>query len=228
MKDPDRYAVFDYLQKSYDAIRIYRAWTFGPGCILRSTQKPDGSVDSMNSRGDNFVSILSSMTRSELNRFVEELRALYPDILNVRTAPSGGGFMGVFLEERGGIEIPAERLSDGTLRYMFLLAILLDRTSLPPPLIVIEEPELGLHPDVLPSLGRLLKEASKRTQLVVTTHSQLLVDVLGNCPEDIVVCEKHEGDTTMTRLDSNDLEEWLKSYSLGDLWSKGAIGGNRW
>ncbi|MEQ1840422.1 MAG: AAA family ATPase [Verrucomicrobiales bacterium] len=226
MKDPGRYKVFAFLENSYNRIRIYNEWTFGRAAIMRSTQKPDGPIDAMGAEGRNFVSIFSSMSRSESNRFVTELRNLYPDIINVRVAPSGGGAMRLFVEEREGIEIPAERLSDGTLRFMFLLAILLDPK--PPRLIAIDEPELGLHPDVIPKLADLLLEASTRTQIVVTTHSRMLVDALGDDPESVVVCEKHNGETTMTRLDSNDLEEWLKTYSLGDLWSKGEIGGNRW
>ena len=124
------------------------------------------------------------------------------------------------------MEISATRLSDGTLRFLFLLTILLDPA--PPGLIVIEEPELGLHPDLIPKIAELLVSASKRTQLIVTTHSRVLIDALGEDPESVVVCEKHDGQTTFERLDGERMKEWLEKYSLGDLWSKGEIGGNRW
>lgn len=133
--------------------------------------------------------------------------------------------MQVFLEEENR-SIPATRLSDGTLRYLSLLAILCHPN--PPPLVCIEEPELGLHPDILPSLARLLQEASSRMQLIVTTHSDILVDALSDTPECIVVCEKHDGATRMTRLNADDLKEWLEHYTLGQLWQKGQIGGTRW
>lgn len=133
--------------------------------------------------------------------------------------------MQVYLHE-GNFSIPATRLSDGTLRYLCLLAILCDPE--PPPLICIEEPELGLHPDILPTVADLLKSASERTQLIVTTHSDILVDAMTETPENVVICEKHEGKTEMKRLCAGELEEWLKRYRLGQLWIKGELGGTRW
>ena len=100
--------------------------------------------------------------------------------------------------------IPATRLSDGTLRYLCLLAILCDPS--PPLLIVIEEPELGLHPDILPKLADLLIATSNRTQVIVTTYSDILVDCMTERPETIVVCEKHHGQTVMRRLAAEELK----------------------
>ena len=122
--------------------------------------------------------------------------------------------------------MPATRLSDGTLRYLCLLAILCDPD--PPPVICIEEPELGLHPDILPKLADLLIEASQRTQLIVTTHSDILVDAMTDRPEAVVVCEKHNGCTRMRRLGKDKLAVWLEQYRLGQLWLKGELGGTRW
>ena len=133
--------------------------------------------------------------------------------------------MQVFFTE-GDFVIPATRLSDGTLRYLCLLAILCDPE--PPPLICIEEPELGLHPDILPKLGDLLRAASQRTQIIVTTHSDILVDTMTDTPAAVVVCTRTQGQTLMERLNTVDLAEWLKRYRLGQLWTKGEIGGNRW
>lgn len=110
--------------------------------------------------------------------------------------------------------------------YLSLLAILFDPD--PPPLICIEDPELGLHPDLLPKLADLLKDASQRTQLIVTTHSDILVSAMTDMPEVVVVCEKHDGRTVMKRLEREDLKEWLKRYRLGDLWTRGELGGTRW
>ena len=87
---------------------------------------------------------------------------------------------------------------------------------------------MGLHPDLLPTLSDLMREASERTQLIVTTHSDVLVDALTDRPENVVVCEKHYGQTEMRRLDKDDLTKWLKDYRLGDLWTSGELGGNRW
>lgn len=134
--------------------------------------------------------------------------------------------MQVFLVERAGRRHPAVRLSDGTLRFLCLLAILCDPA--PPPLIVIEEPELGLHADAIALVARLLRAAAERTQLIVTTHSDALVDAFTDTPEVVVVVERDERGTKLRRLSRDVLSEWLEKYRLGPLWSMGVIGGNRW
>ena len=121
---------------------------------------------------------------------------------------------------------PYARKPAGQLRYLCLLAILCQPD--PPPLVCLEEPELGLHPDILPGLARLLVDASKRFQLIVTTHSDVLVDALSDQPENVLVCEKREGQTRMRRLSREELAPWLERYRLGELWNSGSLGGNRW
>lgn len=125
------------------------------------------------------------------------------------------------------VTFPATRLSDGTLRYMCLVALLVDPQ--PPKLLCIEEPELGLHPDLIPKIADLLVEASKRTQIIVTTHSDILVDAMTEHPEYVVVVEKHNGSTVARRLENNErLQSWLEKYRLGEVWASGEIGGNRY
>ncbi len=92
----------------------------------------------------------------------------------------------------------------------------------------IEEPELGLHPDVIRPLAKLLLSASERMQLLVTTHSDALIDELSETAKSVIVCEKHDGSSVLKQLDSNQLSEWLTRYKLGQLWRTGEIGGNRW
>ena len=87
---------------------------------------------------------------------------------------------------------------------------------------------MGLHPDMMPTLAELLRQASTRCQLIVTTHSDVLVDALTEEPESVVVCEKHEGRTQLQRLNKKDLAQWLAHHSVGELWRKGELGGNRW
>ncbi|TAG86335.1 MAG: hypothetical protein EAZ18_25790 [Oscillatoriales cyanobacterium] len=109
------------------------------------------------------------------------------------------------------------------MRYLFLIALLLDPT--PPPLICIEEPEIGLHPDILPAVAEMLIEASKRTQLIVTTHSDALVSALS--PESVLICDRDDRGSHLNRLEPKRLKKWLENYSLGELWRMGEIGGNR-
>jgi len=225
-KDPDQYPEITYLADSFSRIKIYREWTFGRYTAPRRPQKADKRNDFLDEDCANLGLVLNSIRRdiTAKQSVLEHLKSLYPAVQDFDVIIEGGTVQ-VFLQE-GKFSIPATRLSDGTLRYLCLLAILCHPK--PPPLICIEEPELGLHPDVLVSVGKLLKEASKKTQLIVTTHSDVLVDCMSDDPEDVIVCEKTDTASTMRRLDAEDLKDWLAKYSLGELWRRGQIGGNRW
>jgi len=214
------------LGEQYDRIRIYSEWSFGRYTPPRQPQKADQRKDFLVENWTNLGLMLNRLRRdvTAKSRLVEMLARLYPDVQDFDVSIEGGSVQVLLCEGR--FSIPATRLSDGTLRYLCLL-VLLHQPS-PPPLLCIEEPELGLHPDALVGIGELLKEASTRTQLVVTTHSEVLVDSLSSSPEDVVVCEKQNGESTMRRLEQPALAEWLKKYSLGQLWRRGEIGGNRW
>lgn len=226
IRDFEQYPEITDLGEYYENIRIYREWSFGRKTPPRLAQKADGRSNYLETDCSNLGMVLNRIRRDPVQKeqLIERMNDLYPGIKDVDVSIEGGTVQ-VFLTE-GKYAMPATRLSDGTLRYLCLLAILLHPT--PPPLICIEEPELGLHPDVMPAIGKLLKDASARTQLIVTTHSDELIDSLSDSPEDVVVCEKHDGCTTMNRLDAEQLKVWLKDYSLGNLWRSGQIGGNRW
>ncbi len=158
-------------------------------------------------------------------KLLEYLQRFYSSAQHISTRINAGTVQ-LYIDEGMDELVPATRLSDGTLRYLSLLAILLHPT--PPPLVCIEEPELGLHPDILPTIGELLIDASQRTQLVVTTHSDALVSALSEVPECVVVCEPGENGSQLRRLDREALSEWLGRYSLGEMWRMGEIGGTRW
>ena len=156
----------------------------------------------------------------------EVLQTAYPDLSEI-TFPSSGGDGKVLLrwfEKPFGTGISANFLSDGTMRFLALLAIL--KSPEPPPLICIDEPEVGLHPDWIRIVAELLESAATRTQVIVSTHSPELVSHVA--PEHVVVCEKHDGETTMERLSADELADWLKKFRLGDLWKSGHLGGRAW
>jgi len=226
-KEPDQYPELAHLTDVYSSVRLYREWSFGRSSVFRSPQAADLPSDRLEEDFSNlglFLNYLRGVPRAK-NAIVTHLRDLYEglDDFDVRVK---GGTVEVFLTERDFI-IPASRLSDGTLRYLCLLAILCDPD--PPALVCIEEPELGLHPDMLPKIADLLVVASERTQLIVTTHSDILVDAMTERPESVVVVEKHNGQTEARRLEATDeLQQWLEKYRLGQLWTHGEIGGTRW
>jgi predicted ATPase len=225
-RDPDQYPEVTYLGDAFGRVRIYREWSFGRYTPPRLPQPSDLPNDFLAEDASNLGLVLNKMRRElDVKRsLIENLARLYEGIDDFEVIVEAGTVQ-VFLQE-GRWTVPATRLSDGTLRYLALLTVLCHPT--PPPLVCIEEPELGLHPDILPHLASLLQDAATRTQLVVTTHSDILVDALTETPEAVLVCEKHEGATTIRRLDANELRPWLEKYRLGELWTRGEIGGTRW
>lgn len=225
-RDPDQYPEITYLGQVLGKIRLYREWSFGRYTIPRLPQKADLPNDMLEPDGSNLGLVLNRLRRDPAvkQRLLKALQALYSGIDDYDVQIEGGTVQ-VFFHE-GRFNIPATRLSDGTLRYLCLLAILCHPS--PPPLVCIEEPELGLHPDVLPALAELLKEASERTQIIITTHSDVLVDAMTDCPEAVLVAEKTDSGSILTRLDATKLKPWLEKYRLGQLWTRGDIGGTRW
>lgn len=221
---PERPVLWN-LKEQYEAIRMYRDWSFGPNAEVRAPVSAHDRSDFLEEGARNLALVLSHLQGERKTKFLEAAGELFDGIVDF-CCPVTGGVVSLFLEEGDGRTIPASRLSDGTLRYLGFLAILLHPE--PPPVICIEEPELGLHPDLLPTLCDLMREASSRSQLIVTTHSDILVDALTEEPEAVVVCEKEEGQTTMRRLDSENLEKRLEQDRLGELWISGELGGNRW
>ncbi|HBW56814.1 MAG TPA: chromosome segregation protein SMC [Oscillatoriales bacterium UBA8482] len=226
-KDPDLYPELSYLSNQFSQIRLYREWNLGRYTPPRMPQKLDLPEDFLLEDCSNLGLILNDLQhRIGSRKIVENLQKFYEPVTDI-TIKIAGGTVQIFLHERGlNQPIPATRLSDGTLRYLCLLMILLHPT--PPPLICIEEPELGLHPDILPTIAELLIDASQKTQLIVTTHSDDLISALSEIPESILVCERDERGSRMRRLEPEALKDWLENYSLGDLRSMGELGGNRW
>lgn len=226
-KDPGHHPEITYAGKLFEAFHVFVEWNLGRGSKLRRGAPTDLPTDFLLEDCSNLPLVLNDF----------ELLGLKPLVLECSKKPCEevenyftnlqGGLLQLFVAERGlSAPIPSSRLSDGILRYFCLIAILLHPE--PPPLICIEEPELGLHPDALSSVAKMLMEASERCQLIVTTHSPELIDELSETPESIVVCERADAGTQMKRLDAGRLQKWLKRYRLGELWQKGEIGGTRW
>lgn len=112
-------------------------------------------------------------------------------------------------------------LSDGSIRFICLATALLQPN--PPATIIIDEPELGLHPEAIALLAELIQSAALRTQVIVATQSPALIDYFAI--EDIVVVNRKDGASTFDRLKEKDFSEWLKDYSVGELWRKNVIAG---
>jgi predicted ATPase len=223
-RDPDLYPELTWLARQFGAIQSFRDWGFGRYHPLRQPQSAGLAYDRLAPDSANLALILNRLEHSDAGAEMDRLLSAFLPRYRRFSTLVQGGMVQLFLHESGlKAPVPATRLSDGTLRFLAMLALLLSPES--PPLLCLEEPELGLHPDALPLLANLLVEASGRCQLVVTTHSDTLVSALTEQTESVLVCE-HQGGTRLRRLESERLRHWLERYRLGEIWRIGELGGN--
>jgi len=224
-KEPDKYPEILYLGKQFSAIELYRNWHIGRDLEPRQLQRTDLPEYPLLEDGSNLGLVLNDLQFQLGNQAViEQFKKFYRDATEISIKIMGGTVQ-IFIREQGLTQpIAATRLSDGTLHYLFLMALLLDPT--PPPLLCIEEPEIGLHPDILSTIADMLIEASQRTQLIVTTHSDALISTLP--PESVLICERDDEGSHLHRLEAEPLKDWLENYTIGDLWRMGHIGGKPW
>ncbi|HCF57343.1 MAG TPA: chromosome segregation protein SMC [Myxococcales bacterium] len=223
-KEPDLYPELAWAATSFLRIQTFREWSFGRYAAVRQPQPATAPTDVLAPDASNLGLILNQIEHSnQAKKFHDLLKRFLPRFERVSTLTQGGTIQFFLHEDDLKTPVPATRLSDGTIRFLAMSAILLHPS--PPPLVCIEEPELGLHPDALSIVADLLVDASKRTQLIVTTHSDALLSYLSLQPESVLVCE-NIGGTQVRRLKADDLESWLEKYRLGEVWRMGAIGGN--
>jgi predicted ATPase len=159
-------------------------------------------------------------------RIVSTIRLLAPFFADFDLEPSGVNKKDIILNwrDKGSDQVfGPHQLSDGTLRAMCLVALLLQPEDELPELIIVDEPELGLHPYALNVVAALFKKASHQTQVLISTQSSSFLDNFD--PEDVVVVNREGEESCFTRPDAERLESWLDEYSLGEVWEKNVIGG---
>jgi predicted ATPase len=224
-KEPDLYPALAELGVSFARILTFREWSFGRYVPLRQPQPADLPNDVLLPDARNLGLILNAIEHSDAwTRLNAALSRFLPRFKRLTTLVQGGTIQ-IFVHEEGlNTPVPATRLSDGTIRFIALLAILLKPAMAP--LICLEEPELGLHPDALTLIAELLVEASQQTQIVVTTQSDVLVSALSEQAESVVVCDNLAGASRFRRIESEKLRFWMDKYKLGEIWRIGELGGN--
>ena len=223
-KDPELYPEVTWVGERLAAIQVFREWSFGRYALLRQPQSADLPEDRLLPDSRNLALLLNQIEHRDGRSLNEFIRRFFPRFDRMSTRVTGGTVQFYLHETNFQTPIPATRLSDGTIRFVAILATLLAPS--PPPLVCIEEPELGLHPDAVALVGDLLVRASHRMQLVVTTHSDALVSALTSSPDAIVACERPGEATELRRLEPMKLASRLEDYSLGDLWRMGELGAN--
>lgn len=225
-KDPETYPELSRLSNLLQSISIYRSWSFGPNAPIRRPCAANEPADRLNEAMDNLPVRIMAMKQDD------DARAMLLDV--VRRVSDGFTDFDIVLVPGGALQVvivdgdrrfSAHRLSDGTMRMLALAAILIHPK--PNSVLVIEEPELGLHPDLMPTVRDLLLHAAERAQVIVTTHSTVLADAFTHHPEAVCVVEREEGSTITRRLSARDLEAG-GADGLGWQWMSGAFGGTRW
>ena len=224
---PKMYQQPESLRKRLSSLVHYAALNFsaGPNDPLRLPQ-PMRPASLPGPSGEELVSCLYYLRETDADRFeivTDTLHAAFPGFERLEFPPVAAGTLTMGWRDR---DFPREalypsELSEGTLRFLWLVALL--QSPGLTDITLIDEPEVSLHPDMLRLLADLLREASDRTQLIVATQSDRLVGFLK--PEEVLVCDTHDGQTELTWADTLDLEKWLEDYSLDELWRMGRMGG---
>lgn len=177
--------------------------------------------------GKNLAAMLYRMREEHLRHYeevVERVRAAAPFFGDFVLEPSPADHLLLRWRERGRDTVfSPDALSDGTLRYICLMTLLHQPPEWMPATILIDEPELGLHPYAIKLLAGSLRMAAAHTQILVATQSSLLLDHFA--PDEVLVAERWERGATIRRLDAEALRCWLEDYSMGEIWEKNLIGG---
>ena len=221
---PRVYAEPQALRKMLAATRSFSFLDVGRRAVVRLPQGLTPTT-SPGPNGENLYSALynlRALNPSDYERILDVLHLAFTEFAQLEFPVVGAGQVTLAWHQRDLTRplYPSE-LSEGTLRFLWLATLLLSpQTS---PITLIDEPEVSLHPELLKLLAGLLQDASARTQLIVATHSSDLVRWLE--PDEVAVLDKEEGRTRLTWADSLDLAEWLKEYTLADLWLMGTLGG---
>ena len=175
--------------------------------------------------GENLVSCLYDLRETDRDRFemVENIiSAAFPDFERLNFPPVAAGTMSMTWTDRNFSEpFYVHELSEGTLRFLWLVALLQSQTLTT--ITLLDEPEVSLHPELLRHLVYLMREASKHTQLIVATYSDRLIKFLK--PHEVLVCDLEEGEAKMRWADTLNLDKWLEDYSLDQLWAMNVMGG---
>lgn len=210
-----RSAVFHFIDTSRDA------------AIRKSSYIHDNAV--LQRDGGNLASVLFKLKKTHAwayRRIIATIHQILPWFRDFRLEPLELNPTNVQLdwyEQGSDLLFGPHQLPDGGLRAIALVTALLQPEELLPRIIVMDEPELGLHPHALSILAALVKGAAFHSQIILATQSVALLEHFD--PEDIIVVDRENGASTFTRLEPEKLKDWLDDYSLGELWEKNVIGG---
>jgi predicted ATPase len=224
----DKTRIYLYTVLPMRSWRVYQFHDTSPSAKIKQIQSINDN-EYLRDDARNLAAFLYRLKRQHednYNRIVKSVRLVAPFFGDFYLRPTTDNQEKIQLEwTEVGQDAPftASALSDGTLRFICLATVLLQPEVLMPATILIDEPELGLHPFAITVLAGLMKAASQKYQLIISTQSVELVNEFE--AEDLIVVDKQAQASTLRRLDTPALSEWLEDYSLGDLWKKNLLGG---
>lgn len=218
-------------QYTVPAMKSWRLYHFQDTSETALVKQRHGINDNLYLRPDArnlaaFLYLLEYRYPSHYTRIVKTVRLAAPFFWDFLLRPQPDSKDQIELEwtEKGeDVPFKAHLLSDGTVRFICLVTVLLQPEEFQPETILIDEPELGLHPFAINLLASLLRSASRKRQVIVSTQSADLLNEFSS--DDVIVADRTEGCTQLHRLDSDALKNWLTEYSLGELWQKNVLGG---
>lgn len=222
---PKMYTEPEEFRKHLASSVLYHVLNVGPKAPVRLPQ-PMRPAGLPGPNGEDLVSCLFTMRESNRDNFEtieDSLRAAFPDFERLDFPPVAAGTLAMTWKDRNYSQpIFTHQLSEGTLRFLWLATLL--RSPGIPAVTLLDEPEVSLHPELLSQLADLFREAADRTQIVVATHSDMLIRFLQ--PDEVLVMDLDErGTTTAAWADSLDLDKWLAEYTLDEVWRMGQMGG---
>ena len=226
--DPDRYYPLYTLKRAIEGIVVY---DYFDTTLKSKIRQPGvfGTEDKLLPNGENLAQILNRLKNRHALHY-EKIQGLIKKI-NPHFIDTSFDFLGSLLylvlrEEKLSRAVVAQHISDGSLRYLLLLTILLNPDN--GSLLCIDEPETGLHPDMTNTIAKAIKEATHTgTQIIIATHSPLLLNSFEL--DEILIFEKNENNNSIvTRKTEKDFEGWGEGFLAGQMWLRGELGGKLW
>jgi len=227
-EDPARFLPLYTLKRAIESFAVYDYFNTAPQSPVRLPTQA-ANATRLSSDGSNLASLLNALQNNHslsYEALVQQIARINPNFKNISFSNQGSYLHLALREHNLDRSVPIEHISDGTLRYLMLLSIALNPEN--GYVLGVDEPENGLHPDMLNTVTTLLKNTSVRgAQLLIATHSPLVLNTFEL--DDVLIFSKNEhNETIIDRLEEDDLQEFLSQYTLGQLWLMGKIGAKRW
>ncbi|SRR5260221_1362684 len=228
ISDPNLEGTAKWVRDRLGGWRLYHVHDTSSSSPMRKTAKVDDN-EFLRSDGSNLAAFLYYLREkhegsySLIQRTIQRVAPFFDDFRLKPLKLKPDDIKLEWRHKKSDQYFDASSLSDGTLRFIALATLFLQPDSYRPSAILVDEPELGLHPYAIEMLASLIRQASVNTQVIVSTQSSLLLDHFQ--PEEVLVANRVEGRTEVRRTDPAQLATWLEDYSLGQLWEKNELGG---